>query len=80
MHFDILYCQNNDMTAISHHILHHPWADEGSSIVNFIGQTPLITPSYWETAYVKSAWMSPTEAVYFWAEDCSGVINFSLFQ
>ena len=68
MHFDILYCQDDDTTAISHHILHHPRADEGSPIVNFIGQTPSITPSYGATACVKSAWMSPTEAVYFWAE------------
>jgi hypothetical protein len=68
MHFDILYRQNNGATAISHHIL-HPWVDEGSPIVNFVGQTLSITPSYRATAYVKSAWMSPTEAVYFWAEN-----------
>jgi hypothetical protein len=71
MHFDILYCQNTGNTALSHHIL-QPVEDDvdgGSPTLIFIGQTPSVTPSYEATAFVKSAWMSPTEAVYFWAEN-----------
>jgi len=71
MHYDILYCQNTGNTALSHHIIHpvDDDVDEGSPILIFTGQTPSITPSYEATAFVKSAWMSPTEAVYFWAEN-----------
>ena len=71
MHYDILYRQNTGKTALSHHILHtvDDGVDEGSPTLIFTGQTPSVTPSYHAAAFVKSAWMSPTEAVYFWAEN-----------
>jgi hypothetical protein len=76
MHYDILYCQNTGNTALLHHIIHpvDDDVDEGSPILIFTGQTPSITPSYEATAFVKSAWMSPTEAVYFWAENFKVVV------
>jgi hypothetical protein len=70
-HFDILYSENDGKTALSHHILHpvDDDVDEGSPIPIYIGQTPSVTPSYQATKYIKSAWMSPSESVYFWAEN-----------
>jgi hypothetical protein len=71
LHVDILCSERKGKTALWHCMpqLMDDGVDKGSPILNLVGQTPSITPSYRATAYVKSAWMSPTEAVYFWTEN-----------
>jgi hypothetical protein len=68
IHFDIIYADNDGYMAIEHCVLHPADDDvnEGSPILDYIGQT---TPSYPATNFVQSAWISPSESVYFWAEN-----------
>ena len=71
MHFDIIYAENDGHTAIEHCVLHPADDDvnEGSPILDYIGQTLSVTPSYQATSFVQSAWISPSESVYFWGEN-----------
>jgi hypothetical protein len=69
-HFDILFSKDDGRTA-SHYLIHPEGddVDEGSPVLELTGETLSVTPPYQVTKYVKLAWMSPSELVYFWVEN-----------
>lgn len=75
-HFDVLYAEKDGKTALPHCILHpvDDEVDKGSPILILIGWTPWITMSYQAPEYIKWAWMSSSESVYFWAENYKVVV------